>query len=330
MTDMPPFTAPWWLRNAHGMTILPKFWPRTRVDPFRPVERRLFTVAPGTQILGYCHWQSDRVAAPTMVLLHGLEGSSESHYMLGLTDKGWAAGLNIVRLNQRTCGGSEALSPTLYNSGLSHDFRAALEELSKQDGLDQLWFVGYSMGGNLALKMAGEAGSALPSLCGLIAVSPNIDPTVCVQALEQPANRLYHEYFVRGLKARLARKAALSPGRWDISALAGIRTIRAFDDLYTAPDGGYEGVADYYDRSGARHVLDGIHVPTTIFSAMDDPFIPISMFEAASIRRNPWIRLCLTNHGGHCGFLQRDRVGEDRFWVENRIVELIVNGSATR
>lgn len=315
------FNAPFWLRNGHCMTVVPKFWPRGNGLHQLPVERRLFTVAPHTKILGYCHWQYDRLTAPTLLLLHGLEGSSESHYMVGLTIKGWNTGFNVVRLNQRTCGGSEALSATLYNSGLSEDFRTIVQELTAVDRLDQLWFVAYSMGGNVVLKMAGEVGSMLPSLRGLMVVSPNIDPTRCVQALERPSNRLYHDHFVKGLKARLRRKAALSPDRWDTSALTHIRTIRAFDDTYTAPDGGYRDVADYYNRSGARHVLGGITIPTVIFTAEDDPFIPASMFATPTITHNPNITMVMPRYGGHCGFFQTRRPEEDRFWVENRIIE---------
>ncbi|MCC2642531.1 MAG: putative Hydrolase, alpha/beta fold family [Nitrospira sp.] len=303
------------------MTIFPKFWPRGNILTPLPVEPRLFTVAPDTQLRGYCHWQPNRTELPTMLLLHGLEGSSESHYMAGLAVKGWTAGFNVIRLNQRTCGGTEALSPSLYNSGLSDDFQTIVKELTVLDGLRRVWFVAYSMGGNLALKMAGEVGTALPSLCGVMVVSPNIDPTKCIQALEQPVNKLYHDYFLKGLKSRVMRKASLCPGRWNTTALAHIQTIRAFDDVYTAPDGGYRGVADYYNRSGACHVIGDIRVPTVIFTAQDDPFIPASMFNSPSIRHNPNITLVMPRYGGHCGFFQRHRPAEDRFWVENRIVE---------
>ncbi len=323
MVESIPFIPPPLLRNGHSMTILAKFWPRGNVLNRLPIERRLFIVAPHTQILGYCHWQHNRTEAPTMLLLHGLEGSSESHYMVGLAAKGWTAGFNVIRLNQRTCGGSEALSATLYNSGLSDDFRTVAKELSVVDGLHRLWFVAYSMGGNLILKMAGEVGTALPSLRGVMVVSPNIDPTQCVQALEQPANRLYHNYFVKGLKARLTRKAALCPGRWDTTALAHIQTIRAFDDVYTAPDGGYQGVEAYYNFSGARHVIDEIRIPTVIFTAQDDPFIPASMFDSPAVRHNPYITMVMPRYGGHCGFFQKTRPAEDRFWAENRIVALL-------
>jgi predicted alpha/beta-fold hydrolase len=243
--------------------------------------------------------------------------------MRGIAAKAYRAGFNVIRMNQRTCGGTEHLTPTLYNSGLSQDYRAIVHELARVDGLDRIWLVGYSMGGNLVLKAAGEAASSETAMAGVIAVCPNIDPPQCVEALEQPRNWIYHRHFLVSLKARLRRKAALFPGKWDLNELDGIAWISEFDDRYTAPDGGYASGADYYDRAGARHVLGKIAVPTIIITAQDDPFIPYSMFSLAEIHQNPHIRFMAPQYGGHCGFFQQHRQDEDRFWVENRIIESI-------
>ena len=324
MDQFPRFTAPSLLRNAHVMTLVPRYWRRGSLLNGIPVEPRLFTVEPQTQLLGHCHWQPDRNACPTVVLLHGLEGCSESHYMHGIASKAYRAGLNVIRMNQRTCGGTEHLTPTLYNSGLSGDFRTIVQELAGKDGLSHIWLVGYSMGGNLILKAAGELGRSTPGLAGAIAICPNIDPTQCVIELERPGNWIYHRHFLSRLKARLRRKAACLPGKWDLTGLDRISRISVFDNRYTAPDGGYRNAAEYYDRSGARHVLASIAVPTTIITAQDDPFIPYPMFLIPSLRRNPAIRLIAPRHGGHCGFFQWQREGEDRFWVENRIVDVIL------
>jgi hypothetical protein len=286
-----------------------------------PVEQRIFQTEADTQIVGFCHWQDNRRAAQTMVLLHGLEGCCDSHYMHGIAAKAYRAGLNVVRLNQRTCGGTEHLSPTLYNSGLSADYRSVVHELAEQ--ADRIWLVGYSMGGNLLLKAAGELGRSQPGLAGCVVVCPNIDPTLCVRELERPANWLYHRHFLKRLKARIRRKALLSPGKWNVEGLETITRISEFDDRYTAPDGGYRDAADYYDRSGARHVLHNIAVPTTIITAQDDPFMPYSMFLTPAVQQNPFIRLVAPTHGGHCGFFQTRRRDEDRYWVENRIVEIV-------
>lgn len=330
MTSMAPdwreFTPATLLHNQHLMTIVPGYWPRRALLAGIPIESRLFTTDPKTQLLGFCHWQPNRTGCQTLLLVHGLEGSSESHYMQGIAAKAYRAGMNVIRLNQRTCGGTERLTPTLYNSGLSQDYRAIVQELASLDRLTRIWLIGYSMGGNLVLKAAGELGSSEAALAGAIAVCPNIDPTQCAKALEEPRNWLYHYHFLTKLKARMKRKAALFPGRWDLTELDRIHIISEFDDRYTAPDGGYASGPDYYDRAGSRHVLDKIAVPTTIVTAQDDPFIPYSMFSLAAIKRNPLIRLTAPHYGGHCGFVQGARKNEDRFWVENRIVESIRTG----
>lgn len=318
-----PFQPTLALRNAHLMTLVPRYWPRNGLLLGIPQESRLFTTEPGTQLLGICHWQPARASSPTVLLVHGLEGCSESHYMRGLAEKAYRAGCNVIRMNQRTCGGTEHLTSTLYNSGLSVDYKAVVQELANRDNLTKIWLVGYSMGGNLVLKTAGELRSSQPALAGVAAVCPNIDPTPCVRALEERRNWLYHQHFLASLKARLRRKAALLPGKWDLSGLDRIRWISEFDHRYTAPDGGYSSGADYYDRAGASHVLGSITVPTLIITAQDDPFIPYEMFTKSSLEQNRFITLLAPSHGGHCGFFQRGRNGEDSYWAENRIVEFV-------
>ena len=326
----PPFEPHPLLRNPHAMTLVAKFYPRGNLLRNMPMETRLFTVAPQTQLLGFCHWQHTRRATGTVILLHGLEGCCDSHYMAGLAAKAWRAGLNVIRLNQRTCGGTEHLAPSLYNCGLSTDIRAVVTELSTVDGLEGISLIGYSMGGNLVLKMAGEIAETLPSLTGVFTVCPNIDPTQCIVALEQRRNRMYHDYFFTRLKARITKKAALFPGKWDLAPLKSMKTVREFDEFYTAPDGGYDSAAQYYDRSGARHVLHNIRIPTVILTAQDDPFIPCSMFNIPAIAQNPFIDLIVTSNGGHCGFFQRHQSHEDRYWAENRLIEMVLNNSRHR
>jgi predicted alpha/beta-fold hydrolase len=331
MVSMAPvlrnFTPAALLRNPHVMTVLPGRWPRRALLAGVPTESRLFTTESHTQLLGFCHWQPHRTDCRTVVLVHGLEGSSESHYMRGIAAKAYRAGFNVIRLNQRTCGGTEHLTPTLYNSGLSQDYRAVVHELAHVDGLTRIWLVGYSLGGNLVLKAAGEAGSSETALAGAIAVCPTINPAQCAKALEAPRNWVYHYHFLTQLKRRMRRKALLFPGRWNLAGLDLIRTLSEFDDRYTAPDGGYASGADYYDRSGACHVLNAIAVPTLIITAQDDPFIPYSMFTSPLIQRHPMIQVIAPRHGGHCGFFQWTQNGEDPYWAENRIVDFLLEES---
>ena len=317
-----PFTPQPWLTNPHLQTLVSRYRRRPHLLANVPMEDRLFQVDPQSQIKGVCSWQPNR-QAPALVLVHGLEGCHDSHYMRGIAHKAWHAGLHVIRLNQRNCGETEHLTPTLYNTGLSQDVRAVVDELVGKDGIQALWVAGYSMGGNLVLKMAGEAGETCPGLRGVAAVCPNVHPAACVAALEQRRNWIYQQNFVRKLKARLERKAKLFPGKWDLSLLQNVRTLSQFDDAYTAPDWGYRNAADYYERSGSRHVLENIRVPTLLIMAQDDPFVPFASFDLPRIRGNPCIQLVTTAKGGHCGFLQRARAGEDAHWAENRVIEFI-------
>src|SRR5712692_1684974 len=204
---MPLFEPHPLLRNPHAQTVAFALWPRKFPRLTRSTSRE-FEVELGTRIRGECHWQLRRQDRPTLVLVHGLEGSSESAYMLGLAERAFLAGWNAVRLNQRNCGGTESLTPTLYNSGLSGDYRSVLIELIERDSLSEIFFAGYSMGGNLVLKMAGElAGAAPRQLRGVAAVCPALDLALCVDAVDLPSNFVYQRHFVSGLKDRMRRKA---------------------------------------------------------------------------------------------------------------------------
>src|SRR5580692_5929157 len=216
---MKPFEPHALLRNPHLQTIAATFWPR-RFPSLPQSAAREFETELGTKILGECHWQPVPHERPTLVLVHGLEGSSRSGYMMGLAERAFTQGWNAVRLNQRNCGGTESLTPTLYNSGLSGDYRAVLFELIERDLLPEIFFAGYSMGGNLVLKMAGELAGAAPSqLRAVAAVCPPVELGVCADAVGLPQNFIYQEHFVRNLKNRMRRKAQLFPGRYDLSAL---------------------------------------------------------------------------------------------------------------
>jgi predicted alpha/beta-fold hydrolase len=288
-----------------------------------PTQNRIFQVTPESALLTKCHWQTFPSKHLTVLIVHGLEGCTESHYMRGLAQKAWKAGWNSIRINQRNCGGSQHLGPTLYHNGLSQDYLSILREITERDRCHKLWLVGYSMGGNLILKLAGELGSSFPALRGVVAVCPNIQPAACVRALQHPTNWIYHRYFLKSLKATLRKKSQLYPGHWDISRLSSIRTMWEFDEIYTAPDGGYRDAGDYYEKSAAGNVLSSITIPTLIITSQDDPVIPYDIFTISALHVNPWIQLLAPPQGGHCGFFQNFCPGEDHFWAENRIIDFI-------
>ncbi|MGH9686241.1 MAG: YheT family hydrolase, partial [Candidatus Acidiferrales bacterium] len=320
-----------WLRNAHLMTIAGAFW-RRKFPRLPAGESRLFDVEPGTQTRGDCHWQKNPREHATLILVHGLEGSSDSGYIVGTAEKAFVAGFNVVRLNQRNCGGTEHLTPDLYHSGRSHDVRAVVEELIERHRLPEIFAAGFSMGGNLVLKMAGEYGAAAPpEMRGFVGVAPSFVLAACADALDEPRNFIYERHFVGRLKKRMRRKAELFPSQYAArvrnGVLRSIGSVREFDELITAPCSGFAGAEDYYAQASAVNVLGAIARPTLILTAKDDPFVPYATFERREVLENPNIRLVAPRHGGHCSFIARER-GDERFWCEARIVEFCREHSA--
>lgn len=301
------------------MTIAAHLW-RRRFPSLPPGEVRLFETEPETRVRAVCHWQPRPQDQPTLVLLHGLEGSSDSGYMKGTAEIAWMAGFNVVRLNQRNCGESETLTPTLYHSGLSCDIRSVLIELIERDRLPQLFAAGFSMGGNLVLKMAGEFSKNAPAeIKGFVAIAPALNLAACADALSEPRNFLYERHFVRRLKARIRKKAALFPERYIVNGIHKIRSVREYDDVLTAPHSGFRDASDYYARASAGQFLAKIARPTLIMAAEDDPFVPFPSIATAVRNANPLIKLVATRHGGHCAFISSS--AEERFWSEARIVD---------
>jgi predicted alpha/beta-fold hydrolase len=318
-----PFVARPSLRTGHRMTLFgwgnPRYFPR-----LPPPTARYFDVAPDARVLAHCHWQPQRWEHPTLIVLHGLNGSSDAHYMRGIAAKAFARDMNVVRLNQRNCGGTEHLSAGLFHSGLTADVRYVVEELIEVDALPAIGVAGYSLGGNLALKLAGEYGDAAPAALEAVAVvSPIIEIGECVRALEEPGNRWYQWNFVRDLKRRMRRKEQVRPGRFDLAKLAPIRTVRDFDEAYTAPYFGFTDAADYYHRASAMRLVDRIAVPALIITAEDDPFVPVAPFRDPKIAGNPHITVLACAHGGHCGFVGPATAEDDGYWAEDRIVDFV-------
>ncbi|MGH9724838.1 MAG: YheT family hydrolase [Candidatus Acidiferrales bacterium] len=324
------FVPPEILRNPHAMTIAANFWPRS-YPGLGSASPRFFQVDAESQVRGDCHWQQNPREHPTLVLLHGLEGSSASGYMMGTAEKAWMAGFNVVRLNQRNCGGTEALTPTLYHSGMSGDVQAVIAELAERDRLPEIFAAGFSMGGNLVLKMAGELGDGGPRvLRAIFCLAPALDLAACADALDEPRNFIYEWHFVRRLKRRMRHKASLFPEKFpagELRALREVRSVRNFDDVMTARFCGFRDAADYYQRSSAKGVAGQVRRPTKILTAQDDPFVPFASFQFAALLGNPHIRLEAPKNGGHCAFISK-KSGRDRYWAETQIVEFCAENSA--
>jgi len=338
------------LRNGHLQTLVGNFWPRQYVLPeaeahlievdaalsdSRPVNsaaagrfaeaQRDAHARGASYVLCHCHWQADAGQRLTVLLLHGLEGSSRSQYMLGNAARAWAAGCNIVRMNMRNCGGTESLSPTLYHSGLSADVAAVMRTLAAEKGLKAFALVGYSMGGNLVLKLAGELGTDAPEyLKAAVGISPAMDLAASADALHNASNRVYEWKFLIGLRRRFRRKAELFPAIYSVEGLEKIASLRQFDDQITARYSGFSGADDYYYRAASTRVAERIVVPTLILHALDDPFVRMLPTTRNALLANPRVRLVETAHGGHCAFLA-PAVAYDGYWAEKMLLDFLLS-----
>jgi len=343
-----PFTPHRLLRGPDAQTIAG--WALKPRAALPRAEDRLFKVAAGVQVLCRCHWQPQakpapedcagnsasvarrRVALPgqvrytTLLLVHGLEGSSESNYMLGTAQKAFAAGMNVARMNIRNCGGTERLSSTLYHSGLSEDLAAVAEQLAADERTGMVAIAGFSLGGNQALKLAGEWGARPPAYVKAVAaVSPAMDLAASCDLLHRRRNRVYEWQFLRSLKRRVKLKRALPVGDADANPRAQgataprLRSMREFDDVITAPAFGFAGAADYYARASASRLLPEIRVPTLLIYAADDPFICVLPETRERLRQNPRITVMECRNGGHCGFIGAG----GRRWAEEKVVEFV-------
>ena len=318
------------LSNGHLQTIFGNFLRRQDRLP-EPVAQ-LVEVSPArgrqiaSQVLCHCHWQPlpERPERPTVIILHGLEGSSRSQYVVGNANKLWLAGCNVIRMNMRNCGGTERLTSTLYHSGLSGDVDRVLHFFLDSQKLRSISLLGYSMGGNLMLKLAGELGTnAPPELCSVIGVSPAVDLQASADCLHSWQNRFYERRFLRALLRRFRRKAMLFPHVFDPQRGAHIRSLRDFDDRITALYSGFKSADDYYYRAAAARVLDRIAVPTLVLHALDDPFVRLIESTRESIAANPNITFIETKHGGHCAFLAQPEASSDGYWAEHTALRFI-------
>jgi predicted alpha/beta-fold hydrolase len=320
------------LANGHLMTIVGNFFPRKHE---LPVEEPWFVeVEPAsadrraTLVRCDCDWQPPEVRRErlTLVLVHGLEGSSSSQYVLGTATQAFGAGCNVVRMNMRSCGGTDELSPGIYHSGRSEDVAAIVDGLIREHGLQVIAVVGYSMGGNLVLKYAGEAGEAAPpELRAAVGISPLMDLAASSRALHEPSNRFYERRFLRNMLRRFQKKTELYPEIYSEAGAEAIRAVRAsgsmrgFDQHIVARYGGFSDADDYYTRVASSRFAGRLAIPTLVIHSLDDPFIRMEPSTRETLIANDNVTFLETRHGGHCAFLSPEP-GTDKHWAEKTLV----------
>jgi len=323
------------LREAHAMTLaglLPRcvFGARAAAR-LPPGEEAQVRVDERTRLLVWLHRQPRSPNAPLALLVHGLSGSADSHYMHGLGAKLFARGFALARMNVRNCGGSEALTPTLYCTAQSGDVAACARTLRELCGAPSVHVCGFSMGGNMVLKYGGELGAQAPAWLGsLAAISPALDPAAAQLALDEVGtNEVYRRHFLRDMLALLRRKQARFPERFDCRGLERVTSFLEWDERVTAPHFGYADAADFYRRAASRPLIPRIAVPLCVVHAQDDPFVPFAPWRDAALRPQGRFELHAPVYGGHCGFISAARARKgDRYWAEQRVCDFFVREAA--
>ena len=317
------------LRNGHVQTLAGNFLRRKWSLP-APESLQVEVQGPvegygPSRVLCHCHWQPVEVRSErlTVVIVHGLEGSSQSQYVLGNTTRALSAGLNVVRMNMRSCGGTDELSPTIYHSGRSEDVAAVVQSIVELYQLQNIALIGYSMGGNLVLKYAGETDPP-PQVKAVVGISPLMDLAVSSAALHEAQNRIYEWHFLRSMLARLRRKAELFPRIYSTSGFDTIRSMRDFDQQIVARYGNFRDADDYYYSVASSQCASRFRTPTLLVHSLDDPFIRMLPATREALIANPHVTHIETQHGGHCAFLSPADANDDGYWAEKTLLNFLL------
>ena len=306
-------------RNPHLSTIAANFWKRPVTEDRFPLTRRIYRTAADIEV-AVDEQMPARAALAHVVTIHGLEGSSESGYIRSLSRELLAAGCAVHRFNMRSCGGTEHLASSNYHAGQTSDALAVIKQI-RQESSAPLFMAGFSLGGNVSLKLAGELGNdAIGLIDGICAISTPIDLSACSDALELPGNFIYENRFLDRLKDRIRRRYQQYPSLYDIGPIDRVRTIRQFDDTYTAKLFGFGTAENYFATQSSNQFLETIRIPSLLIQAKDDPMIPFRVYGHPAIRSNQNLRLIAPDHGGHVGFIAR---GQPRFWLDSVIADWV-------
>jgi predicted alpha/beta-fold hydrolase len=280
------------------------------------VEAAIYQTEPDVKVLVHAQ-RPDAAPRGEIIMVHGLEGSSAAGYARSMSYAALEAGYATHRFNMRSCGGTENLALSNYHSGQTGDLLHVVRERRKKSDLP-IYLVGFSLGGNVVLKLTGELGDqARGLLTAVCAVSTPIDLKACAKALGQRKNFLYEQRFLQRLRERIRLRHKQAPEIYSLEPLKKIRTIYEFDDLYTGPLFGFGNADTYYTTQSANQFIAGIRVPALMIQAKDDPLIPFEVYDHPAFRENPHLTLLPVEHGGHLGFIAR---GKPRFWLDGVVM----------
>jgi len=310
-----------WFRSGHAQTLAGLFLYAARHE-YR-AQRHLVDLDDGDQIVLHDdrpdRWcDGDRTA----LLIHGLVGCHRSGYMERIAAKLNRRSVRTFRMDQRGIGAGAGLAIGPAHAGRSEDATAAVEAISRLCPHSPTTVIGFSLGGNIALRLLAAASRrSIGRLDSGIAVAPPADLAACSRTMQQGANRLYNRYFVRKLHCFYEELQRLRPDAPAVELTRRVRSIWEFDDRVTAPLSGYQDATDYYRRASSGPELAEIRIPTQILAASDDPLVPLE--KIVQYRRSPEVRLNVTPRGGHLGFLACRRQIADRRWLDQQVVRWV-------
>ena len=313
LSSVPDFKPAWWCRGQHAQTLLPylfRFYPK-------PAYRRERLTLQDSDFLDLDFLDAKASQSPLVILLHGLEGSSASHYACGISHALHKAGFGVVVMHFRGCSGEANRLDRTYHSGETGDIAEVVSVLQQRFPSRKIYAIGISLGGNVLLKWLGERGETSP-LDAAVAVSVPFELSKAAQRLEQGFSRFYQQHLVTKLKYSLRRKYSSDTAPISISEAETCRTFRQFDDCVTAPLHGFDGVDDYYTQSSSRQYLPAIRIPTLIIHALDDPFLPVEAIPSVQeLSATTTLELC--EQGGHVGFVSGSVPLWPQYWLDQRI-----------
>jgi uncharacterized protein len=320
MTASSDYRPPWWYRGRHLQTLWGPLLRRGQL----PALRRERVETPDDDFVDL-DWLAGRErGAPLVVILHGLEGSSRSHYASGLLRELEQVGWRGLVINFRSCSGEMNRSRRLYHSGDTEDLDFVIARLTGREPNLRLGLVGVSLGGNVALKWLAERGEQAPAqVVAAAAISTPFDLAACAAVLDRGVNRaLYTGNFLSTIKVKLDKKAKLYEGVLDLPAARKAKTFADYDRLVTAPLGGFTSEGDYWARSSSGPLLPQIRRPTLLINSLNDPFVPASALPRAAVAKSRWLEAAFVPEGGHAGFLEGPSTA--RSWAERRAVAFLV------
>lgn len=333
---MHEFRPPWWLRGGHRQTVISTFWghgslklaSKQKQIPLSDGDSMVIHIELPTRVS-----QRDvrDQATPVVVLIHGLGGSHASPYMIRIANQCRDKGFVAVRVDLRGCGAGTAIACGPAHAGCSPDLAAVVEHLCQEFPNSQLLIAGFSMGGNVLLKMLAEAAEgayadrfSLDRIDRCVAIAPPIDLEYCSNKMEKGLRRLYAAYFLRSLRRQVFARQEKWPQWAAIPWAPAPKTIREFDNRYTAPMGGFKDASDYYYQSSSIHRLPQLRTPTTILAAKDDPIVPVEIFR--DVKLSSTTQQFISPHGGHVGFFGPSHSSQSQYrWLDDWLLNQLLS-----